>query len=160
MEGRPEEAVRRLAAYLDVRPRDREVRLLRARLLLQPVGDLRAAAREIERLKSLWPGDPEAALLEAGLAASRGAAAEAAALYEALLEVPHVCGQAAFNLGLLRLRRLDDPAGAAEAFRLFLEAPQGSSAADLFDRFRARVWLLELREAGQAASRPVRDGDA
>ncbi len=154
---RPRDAATYLGRYLARRPGDVEARLFRLRLFLSPGGDLSGARRELRRLKKERPGDGRVLLMEGALKELEGKNREAARIYRSLLKGsfgPEIKRIAAFDLGVLLMRKLQDPRGAYRAFQVFLSCPPGKSLADELDVLRARTWVLELKEKGAAASRP------
>ncbi len=140
------EASKCLKEYLHKRNSDHEARMMRIKLLLGPLKDIKKARREIGILKRSIPGDPMVKLLEANLLDQEGKSRESERLYQSLIGDRKVGRIAAYNLGLLRMKVLKDKEGAIKAFKKFLEYPGSGNLADVLDRIRARVWILKMQE--------------
>ncbi len=122
---------------------EREVRLVQARALL----DADRPEEALDRLAALPADDHDAQLLRAAAHVAAGRPRAGRAALERVLERDPDDAVALYDLGVLLRDHLDDPEGAAAAFRAFLErgrVPPEHEEAMVYRRVQVGYWLEVL----------------
>ncbi len=149
-------AIRELEAILSSDPGDESSRLALGLLLLE---EDRApeAEREFLRLLEARPGNAPALSGRAAAALAQGRAPDALGAIERALAIDPGDPRALFSLGILRRDALEDPEGAAEAFRALLASSRSSRTLSLLEGMRVRFLLdrIEKEAAAASATRPA-----